>query len=100
MRDQEEASKIPPWKERCYLAPYLIRKTREPRHSTLYSYESLQQVWDSRGKEADSHGQSSLVSYHQVEVVILSPRDGSGRAGELPVNLTEWVSKCQMKAFK
>ena len=51
----------------------------------------------SRVEEADSHGQSSLASYPQVEVVVLSPRDGWGRAGELPVNLTEHVSEC--KAF-
>src|SRR6266576_3490445 len=95
MWDQEEASKIPSWKKSCYLAPYLIRKTREPRHSTLDSCEGLQQGRASRGEEADSHGQSSLASYHQVEVVVLSPRDGWGRAGELPVNLTKRVSKRQ-----
>ena len=98
MWDQEEASEIPSWKERCYFAPYLIRKTRKSRHSTLDGYEDLQQERAPREEDADSHGLPSLASYHQVEVVVLSPRDGWGRVGELPVNLTERVSERPEKA--
>src|SRR6266478_5516457 len=48
MRDHEEASKIPPRKKRRYLAPYLIRKPREPRHSTLDGLMSCGEVFKGR----------------------------------------------------